>query len=150
MGSRILSAILGYIIPFALLVSALFLLEMFIESAAGLIFVVMNYAVNLILPNAALALDTTPDFPGPMTLINASIIAFPSIFDIGTTIFWSSVEDITFIIYAILTLVTGFLSWTAIVATRDSFLDISTAAGEKVGVSTRMDDYGTIDGTGID
>lgn len=145
MGSiRVMQTIMGYIIPFALLVAALFLLEITIELAVGLVAMMFNWtAQNLF--QMPLYLNTKPDFPGPMSLINASIVAFPSIWDIGTTLFWGAIEEVSFFIYIILTLITSVLTWKSLVATKDAFKGISTFAGDKSTQRSRMDVYDTID-----
>ena len=138
--TRILQAIMGYIIPFALLIAALFLLEVFIELAAGLLFMMMNW-ITFGLFGMNLVQDTSVDFPGPLNLLNFAIGSFPSIWDIGTTLFFGLMEEVAFILYIIMTVVSGFLSWEAFIAMKNSLKDISDYAATKSGKSTRMTTY---------
>lgn len=140
---RIMEAIMGYLIPFALLIAGLFMLEIFIELLAGTLSLMFNWVTTAIF-GVSLALDTSPDFPGPLNLLNFAIGSFPSIYDIGTTLFFGLMEEISFLLYIVFTVLSGFLSWSAFIKAKDSFRSISDYAGEKAGRRTRMESYDKI------
>lgn len=133
MGSvRIIQTIMGYIVPFTLIVVALFLTEYIIELTAGIIGWLVNQAFS------GLNFDTSPDFPGPLNMLNFAIAAFPSFWDIGTVLFWGAIEETTFILYVLLTLVAIIFDLAVIHTARNSLKDISNTAGEKSSIRTGL------------
>lgn len=133
MGSvRIVQTILGYIVPFALIVAALFLLELIAEIGAG----ILSWIVNQAFPG--LNFDTAPDFPGPLNLLNFAIGAFPSFWDIGTVLFWGAIEETTFIGYVLLTVVAIIFDIAAIHTARTRLREISDTAGAKSSIRTGL------------
>ena len=120
----------------SLVIPPLFFLEVIIESAAGL----FTGTLNLLPIN--MNLETRYDFPGPLNILNFLIGSFPSFWDIGTTLFWGATEELTFILYVVLSIASALLAeWYVITNLRDRLLDISNTAGEKSKVSSRMDTY---------
>lgn len=144
MGSvRVIQAILGYFVPFALLVVFLFFLEITAELMAGLVAMMFNWvAQNLF--QMPLFLEPKPDFPGPLNLLNFAIGAFPSIWDIGTTLFWGGLEEVSFILHVIMTFVSGFFTWGAFIVMKNSLRDISDYAGAKSKLRSRIDTYSQV------
>lgn len=135
MGSiRIIQTIMGYIVPFALLVALLFLLEFTIELALGL----FAYTISLIPLFSGFSLPQNPDFPGPLNLLNFAIGSFPSFWDIGTVLFWGAIEETTFIGYVILTIVAILLDIAVIHKARANLKEISDTAGLKSQIRTGM------------
>lgn len=135
---RVVQAIMGYFIPFALLVTALFFLEFGVELITGFIAVTVNRLWNT-------NFDTTPDFPGPLNLLNFAIGSFPSIWDIGTTLFWGSIEEFTFI-GGVFFLLLGGITGVAFFRTISTDLqEISAIAGGKSSVKSRLDTYDKIE-----
>ena len=129
---RIIQTIMGYIVPFALVVAGLFLLEIIAELGAG----ILSYVVNQIFPGAGF--DTTPDFPGPLNMLNFAIGAFPSFWDIGTVLFWGAIEETTFIGYVLLTIVAIIFDIAVIHTARERLKDISDTASSKSSLRTGL------------
>ena len=128
---RLIQTIFGYLIPFALLIAGLFLLEFTIEIILGGFAYIVNITIGFDLPQ-------TPDFPGPLNVLAFLIGAFPSFWDIGTVLFWGAIEELTFIGYVILTIVVIFLDLAVIKLARTQLLEISGVAGAKSQERTGM------------
>ena len=120
-GSRIISAILGYILPFVLLFTLLFMLEWLIELTIGLFAAILNNTLNS-------GFDETPNFYGPTDVLNAAIGFFPSIWDLGTGIFYGGLGAGTYLFYIMIAILDGLVAHAIFKNLKDNFFTISKDA----------------------
>ena len=124
---RVIQTILGYIIPFALLISLLFMIEVTAELIAGLISQLVNDVLST-------NLDPTPDFPGPMSLLASAIGFFPSIWDIGTVTFYGMFAVVAYAFYIVFAILGGLTTLQLFKMTSKAFLGISNDATGRAGM----------------
>jgi len=124
---RVIQTILGYIIPFALLIALLFMIEVTAELVAGLISQLVNDVLST-------NLDPTPDFPGPMTILATAIGFFPSIWDIGTVTFYGMFAVVAYAFYIVFAIIGGLTTLQLFKMTSTAFLDIANDATGRAGM----------------
>lgn len=122
MGSvRVVQTILGYILPYVLLFTLLFMLEWFIELILGLFAAILNNTLNS-------GFDETPNFFGPTDVLHAAFGYFPSIWDLGTGIFYGGLGAGTYLIYVMVAILDGFAAITLFGHLKDNLYAVSTDA----------------------
>lgn len=144
MSTRLTQAAVGYIALFALVIAGLFLLEFILEVGTSFFTqLLMWFAAGI---GLTLGIPTTWDFPGPLNVLNFLIGNFPSFWDIGTTMFWGTVEELAFLVYVVLSIASAiFFEWVIITNLRDRFKTISENAGLKAAAKARMETYKSAD-----